>query len=275
MNRKGVILFYILTYAFAWGLSALFLLFPVWMLAHFGRVTLWNPIVFATIWTPTIWAFVLAFALDGRAGLRDLLIRVFRWRVGLRWYLISTVGIAALGLTATLVRTSVSHTPLPPDFIDVATWPALAGYGLSLLVLDPGPIGEDPGWRGYALPRMLQRFNPAVASVLLGSVWAAWHLPAFLFSGMPQAPLSAGWFLLEVVALTVMMSWVAINTRGAVIPAILMHWASNRFTILEGQGGMYTAIIYTVAAIVIIAATRGRLGLRQEKGNAADLQVTL
>jgi membrane protease YdiL (CAAX protease family) len=144
-----------------------------------------------------------------------------------------------------------------------------------MLVIDPGPIGEDPGWRGYALPRMLQRFNPAVASVLLGSVWAVWHLPAFLFSGMPQAPLSVGWFLLAVVSLTVMMSWVAVNTRGAVIPAILMHWASNRFTILEGQGAMYTAIIYTVAAIIIITATRGRLGLRQEKGNAAELQVAL
>src|ERR1700680_3780619 len=110
MNRKGVIVFYVLTYAFAWGLSALFVLFPAWALAHFGRVTLWNPIVFATIWTPTLWAFVLAFAFDGRAGLRDLLVRVFRWRVGLHWYLISTVGIAALGLTATFVRISIGNT---------------------------------------------------------------------------------------------------------------------------------------------------------------------
>src|SRR4029077_13372642 len=92
MNRRGIILFYPLTYAFAWGLSALFLFLPVWMVAHFGPVTLWNPIIFATIWTPTIWAFVLAFALDGAAGLRDLVVRVFRWRIKWRWYLVSTLG---------------------------------------------------------------------------------------------------------------------------------------------------------------------------------------
>jgi membrane protease YdiL (CAAX protease family) len=272
MNRKGIFLFYILVYAFAWGFGGLVLLFPAWGAAHFGRVTLWNPIVFATIWTPTIWAFILAFALDGVAGLRDLLIRVFRWRIKLRWYLVSTVGIASLGLTASFVRAYVTHTPSPPVF-DFAAWPALIVYGLSMLVVDPGPIGEDPGWRGYALPRMLQRFNPAVASVLLGSVWAVWHLPAFLFSGMPQSGISIGWFLLEVVALTVLMSWVAVNTGGAVIPAILMHWASNRFTVLEGQGAMYTAIAYSLAAVIVVLATRGRLGLGRESGNAADFQT--
>ncbi|MGD0142650.1 MAG: CPBP family intramembrane glutamic endopeptidase [Rhizomicrobium sp.] len=272
MNRKGIVLFYLLTYSFAWGLSALYLLFPAWGLAHFGRLTLWNPIVFATIWTPTIWAFILAFALDGKAGLRDLLIRIFRWRIKLRWYLISTIGIASLALTARFIQAHVNHTP-PPPVLDFASWPAMAWYGLSMLVIDPGPIGEDPGWRGYALPRMLQRFNPAVASVLLGAVWAVWHLPSFLFSGMPQSGLSVGWFLLTVVSLMVLMSWVAINTRGAVIPAILMHWAANRFLVLEDQGAMYAAITFTVAAVIVVAATRGRLGLGRESGNAADFQT--
>lgn len=272
MNRKGIVVFYLLTYVFAWGLSALFLLFPAGMTAHFGPVTLWNPIVFLTIWTPTIWAFVLALAFDGKAGLRDLFVRVFRWRLKPRWYLIATVGIASLALTARFIRATVDHVPAPP-VLDVAAWPALAWYGLSMLVLDPGPIGEDPGWRGYALPRMLQRFHPTVAAVLLGCVWAVWHLPAFLFSGMPQAVLSVGWFLLAVVSLTVMMSWVAVNTRGAVIPAILMHWAANRFMVLEGDGAMYTAITFTVAALLIVAFRRGRLGLTGESGNAAQLQT--
>jgi membrane protease YdiL (CAAX protease family) len=273
MNRRGIVLFYLLTYTFAWGLSALFLLFPAWMTAHFGAVTLWNPVIFATVWTPTIWALVLALALDGVAGLRDLLIRVFRWRVKLRWYLISTVGIASLALGARFMDAYVNHTPFPP-VLDFASWPALIWYGLSMLVIDPGPIGEDPGWRGYALPRMLQRFTPAVASVLLGVVWAVWHLPAFLFSGMPQSTLSVGWFLLAIVSLTVLMSWVAINTRGAVIPAILMHWSFNRFAALEGHAAMYEAIVFTVAVVIVVAATRGRLGLGRESGNAADFQTS-
>ena len=272
MNRKGIVIFYLLTYVFAWGLSALFLIFPVWTSVHFGRVTLWNPIVFLTIWTPTIWAFILAFALDGVAGLRDLVIRVFRWRIKLRWYLIATAGVAALAIAARLARALVDDVP-DHALLDVAAWPQLAWYGISMLVADPGPIGEDPGWRGYALPRMLQRFNPAVASILLGSVWAIWHLPAFLFSGMPQSGLAVGWFLLCVVSLTVLMSWVAVNTGGAVIPAILMHWASNRFLLLEGDQAMYAAIVYLLAAGAIVIGTRGRLGLGREAENAAELQT--
>ena len=274
MNRRGIILFYLLTYAFAWGLSALFLFFPAWMVAHFGPVTLWNPIIFATIWTPTIWAFVLAFALDGAAGLRDLVVRVFRWRIKWRWYLVSTLGTAALALGARSFQAFMHHAPMPPVF-DFASWPALTWYGVKMLVIDPGPIGEDPGWRGYALPRMLQRFNPAVASVLLGAVWAVWHLPSFLFSGMPQSTLSLGWFLLAITSLTVLMSWVAINTRGAVIPAILMHWAFNRFAALEGSAAMFEAITFAAAVVIVVAATRGRLGLGREKGNAAEFQTSL
>lgn len=273
MDRRGVIIFYLLTYTFAWGLSVLFLIFPTWMSLHFGRVTLWNPVIFAAVWTPTIWAFMLAFALDGVAGLRDLLIRVLRWRLKLRWYLVSTVGVASLALAARFIHAYANHSPIPTLF-DFASWPALTWYGLSMLVIDPGPIGEDPGWRGYALPRMLQRFNPAVASVLLGTAWAVWHLPAFLFSGMPQATLSVGWFLLAIVSLTVLMSWVAINTRGAVIPAILMHWAFNRFADLDGLGAMYEAITFAATMGIVVAATRGRLGLRPEKGNAANFQTS-
>jgi membrane protease YdiL (CAAX protease family) len=272
MNRKGIVVYFLITYVFAWGLSALFLIFPVWTSTHFGRVTLWNPIVFLTIWTPTIWAFVLAFAFDGRAGLRDLVIRVFRWRVGLRWYLVSTIGIAALALSARFANAWIDGTPWPP-VLDFAAWPGLAWYGISMLIVDPGPIGEDPGWRGYALPRMLQRFSPWVASILLGTVWAIWHLPAFLFSGMPQSGLSVGWFLLTIISMTVLMSWVAVNTRGAVIPAILMHWASNRFLVLEGDAAMYAAIAYTLAAAIVVIASRGSLGLGREAGSAADFQT--
>jgi hypothetical protein len=90
---------------------------------------------------------------------------------------------------------------------------------------------------------------------------------------MPQSTLSVGWFLLAIVSLTVLMSWVAINTRGAVIPAILMHWSFNRFAALESHAAMYEAIVFTVAVVIVVAATRGRLGLGRESGNAADFQT--
>jgi membrane protease YdiL (CAAX protease family) len=240
-------------------LAGAFVLFSAQMTAIFGPVTLWNPIIFLAVWLPTILGLVIALLFDGWKGLRELLGRIFRWRFALRWYLLSTVGIAALALAARFVQAAVHHTAAPP-VLDFASWPHLIGYGVMMLVVDPGPIGEDPGWRGFALPRMLNEFSPWVAATLLGVIWGVWHLPAFYFSGMPQAELPLGWFMLTCVAETVVMSWISIGARGAVIPAILVHWASNRFNDLSSEGAMYCAIAWTLAAVAIVVATRGALG---------------
>ena len=258
-GSDGLWLFYVLVFAWAWGVGLLFAVASGPMTRIFGPVSLWNPLVFLTVWSPTILAFAITAATSGRAGLQELLVRTFRWRFGLRWYLAATVGIAVLALGARYTQAFVTHSP-PPPVLEFARWPDFAMAGLALLVLDPGPIGEDPGWRGFALPRMLDRFNPTTAALLLGVIWTVWHLPAFLFSGMPQSSLPLGWFCLAMVSVTVLIAWVTNSARGAVIPAILMHWAFNRFSDLSHEGAMYTAVAYTLAAIGLIVVTRGALG---------------
>ena len=261
-KSSGLWTFYILVFGWAWGIGLLFAVAPAPMTRTFGPVGLWNPLIFLTVWSPTLLAFAVTAATAGQAGVRELLGRIFRWRFPLRWYLAATVGIAAVALSARFLQAVLTHTPPPPLF-DFMHWPQFAMAGAALLVLDPGPIGEDPGWRGFALPRMLDRFHPTVAALLLGVIWTVWHLPAFLFSGMPQSSLPLGWFCLSMVSVTVLMSWVTIKARGAVIPAILMHWAFNRFSDLGQDGAMYAAGAYTVAAVVVIVVTRGSLGVRR------------
>ncbi len=261
-RSDGLWLYYGLVFGLAWGIGLLFAVASEPMTRIFGPVSLWNPLIFLTVWSPTILAFVVTAATSGRAGLRDLLGRIFHWRFGVRWYLAATVGIAVVALGARYVQAFVTHSP-PPPVLQFAHWPDFAMAGIALLVLDPGPIGEDPGWRGFALPRMLDRYSPTKAALLLGVIWTVWHLPAFLFSGMPQSSLPLGWFCLAMVSVTVLMAWVTINTHGAVIPAILMHWAFNRFSDLSYDGAMYTAVAYTLAAVGLIVATRGTLGYRQ------------
>ena len=257
-GSRGLAAFYLAIFVFAWGVGLAFALFGPWMVRAFGPVRLWNPLVFLAVWSPTLAAFAMALCFEGKAGLAAFVSRCFRWRVGLRWFLISTVGVAALALSARVVQAWTTHTPLPPIFA-ISDWPAFAWAGASMLVLDPGPIGEDPGWRGFALPRMLARFKPTTAAVLLGLIWTVWHLPAFFFSGMPQAQLPLPQFIVAMVSVTVLMSWVSINTGGAVIPAILMHWAFNRFSDLGPQGATFAAAAYFIAAVAVILATGGRL----------------
>ncbi len=259
---RGLWMFYILVFGWAWGIGLLFVVASAPMVRIFGPVALWNPLIFLTVWSPTLLAFAVTALTAGRAGLRELLGRIFRWRFPLRWYLAATVGIAGVALSARFLQALLTHTPPPPVF-EFGSWPTFAMTGVALLVLDPGPIGEDPGWRGFALPRMLERFHPTTAALLLGVIWTVWHLPAFLFSGMPQSSLPIGWFCLSMVSVTVLMSWVTINTRGAVIPAILMHWAFNRFSDLGQDGAIYAAGAYTLAALAVIGVTKGSLGVRR------------
>ena len=255
----GLGAFYLLVFVWAWGVGLLFAVASAPMERLFGPVSLWNPLVFATVWSPTLVALAVTMVQAGRRGLADLLGRIFRWRIPLRWYLVATFGIAGVALGARYLQAHLANTP-PPPVMEFARWPDFALAGVAMLVLDPGPIGEDPGWRGFALPRMLDRFSPTTAALLLGIIWTVWHLPAFLFSGMPQSSLPLGWFCLSMVSVTVLMTWVTIKTAGAVIPAILMHWSFNRFSDLGQDGAMITALAYAAAALGVIAATRGSLG---------------
>ena len=83
------------------------------------------------------------------------------------------------------------------------------------------------GWRGFALPRLLRRFNPFIASLLLGAVWGIWHLPSFFVSGLPQAGLQIPVFLLGALALSVTATWIVVHARGSVFLSVLLHFSAN------------------------------------------------
>ena len=87
--------------------------------------------------------------------------------------------------------------------------------------------GEEIGWRGYALPRLANRFGLAPASVILGLVWASWHLPLFFVPESSTFGQSFPLYLLQVTALSVAMAWLYANTRGSLLPVMLMHAAVN------------------------------------------------
>lgn len=97
---------------------------------------------------------------------------------------------------------------------------------MQIMVLG-GPLGEEFGWRGYALPALSQRLGWRGASLVLGVVWAVWHLPLFWMPGTAQAALPVLPFLAGTVALSVVFARLAVNTGFSVLPAILLHGAIN------------------------------------------------
>lgn len=177
---------------------------------------------------PSLVAIALTARWEGHRGVRELLGRLLQWRVQLRWYAFALGYFLAIRLgAAVLVRVS---TGAWPPFGSQAWYGVLVAIVASGIV--GGPLGEEIGWRGYALPRLSSRFGPALGSLLLGLVWSCWHLPLFFTAGLSQFADQYGQsfptYLLQVTALSVAIAWLMHNTRGSLLLAVLMHSAINQ-----------------------------------------------
>lgn len=136
-----------------------------------------------------------------------------------------------------------------------------------------GPLGEEPGWRGFALPRLQRRYGPLVGSLILGVIWAFWHLPIFWIPAwaLPPTMLNIVMFVSAATAFTVVMTWVFNNTKGSLFMAVLVHTAFDMVlailnklfpvAIVNDYGSNVPVLIGLGAlAFVFVALTRGRLG---------------
>jgi uncharacterized protein len=179
-------------------------------------------LLYVGIFAPSLVALGLIAQAEGLAGTLVLLRRLLGWRVGAQWYVFAVGYMAAIKLAAALVHHVV--TGAWPRFGNEA-WYVMA---VAVVFSTPAQAGEEIGWRGYALPRLAERFGLARASVLLGIIWACWHLPLFFF--FPKADTygqSFPVYALQVTALSVAMAWLYGHTHGSLLLAMLMHAAVN------------------------------------------------
>src|SRR5919106_2229580 len=134
-------------------------------------------------WIPAIAALLAAALTGGRDAVRDLGSRLVRWRVGWQWYLVVILGPAAFSLAVAGVYTLLGGSwaeAAPPALLE---GPLLfLPLFLLILTLTDG-LGEELAWRGFALPQLLSRHNALVASLILGVIWALWHLPLLWTEG--------------------------------------------------------------------------------------------
>lgn len=215
---------------------------------------------------PIFSAFLVTAITDGRQGLRDWAGRLLRWRVAPRWYAVALLGIPT-GMLLTGLAFSGGDVRAPSAM-------ALAMYVPMLVVqfVTTG-LAEEPGWRDFALPRLQARFRPLVASMILGPIWAVWHLPLFFtpWGDYPDASWTrAAAFLLFCVGFNFVMTWIFNRTGESLPVAILAHVSVNSFASLiwgemfpgiDGDSWMHAlAAGALVAGGAVIIGTRGRLG---------------
>jgi uncharacterized protein len=186
--------------------------------------------------------------------------------VGFRWYLFAFVGVPVLVVLSVVVIPGVLGS-----FQGLSALDPLYLLGIFLYALFPGgALGEEPGWRGFALPRLQSLHGPLVGTLILGPLWGLWHLPLFLTPWNELTALNVVGYVLTTTSLAIMYTWVFNNTKGSVLMAILIHATFNWTTvpvtqlfptpILEDYGLLTILGGFGAFAVVLVALTRGRLG---------------
>lgn len=213
--RRPLLTFVLLAFAITWTL---------WFVSGLASPEGAHGLLFLLgVFSPGIVALGLTARETGRAGVRALLQRLIDWDLPARWYLVSISCMAVVKLVVALVHRVLWNEW--PRF-GQESWIVMLAATLSSTLLG-GQAGEELGWRGYALPGLTARFGTAMASLLLGVVWALWHLPLFLFPGGDTYSQSFPLYVLQVTAISVIMAWVFVNTRGSLLPVMLLHAAIN------------------------------------------------
>lgn len=216
--------------------------------------------------------FLMTAITSGKAGVRQFLRRFLLWRVGVQWYLFALLGIPGLMFVGSLlampgVLTDFRFSALPSTLLLYA--------GLFVIQLFISPLAEEPGWRGFALPRLQEGYGPLKGTLILGLLWAGWHFPLFLVPGYDGAgtglfgvalPFCA--FLVSIVATAIIFTWVFNHTRGSLLLVMMVHAAIDSFPLssLFPQAGINNHIVVIglvgsgCLALVLLAVTRGKLG---------------
>ena len=210
----ALIAFFVLTYALFW---ACFFSVAAMPEGAPGR----SALIFIGPFAPSLAALWLTARAGGAEAVRALLRPVAQWEVRARWYVFAVGYMAAIKLTAAVAHRAIT-----------GSWPR---FGTELLVVmvpaiivsTPFQAGEEVGWRGYALPRLAARFGLARASLLLGVIWACWHLPQFFIREADTYGQSFGVYVLQVTALSVAFAWLWSRTNGSILLPMLLHSAVN------------------------------------------------
>ena len=226
----------------------------------------------ATFSGPLPAALIMTTLLDGREGRKKLLRSMFQWRVGFGWYLLLLVGYPLIFLTGLSFYLGVE-----PWVALIENWQLILTFYLPAAafgIIIPS-LGEEPGWRGFALPRLQKQYGPLVGTLILGVLHGLWHLPVYFVPGSILAgPFDITAFAANtglIVAMTVIWTWFFNHAGQSVFFAMLVHGVSNAASGLIPQlpldaiGDPWFSFKTGAAfAILLILVTRGRLGYQPE-----------
>lgn len=256
LNVHALLIFFVLAYFLSW----------LWVipLAITGHTVLQGhiwPTHFPGLLAPMIAAFIVTAWTEGRLGVRDLISRMGRWKIGWKWWVVAISPILFLLIALVVTRITGGIIPRASDFALFSGLPSGVGLvGVALLILLIDGYGEETGWRGYALPQLQKRFSPLMSTLILAALWAGWHIPQFFalqsykgFSGITLVG-----FIFGLTCGAIVATWIYNRTGGSILAVVVWHGLFNVASgtkAATGGSGTIAAVVSTlimVQAIVLI-----------------------
>jgi membrane protease YdiL (CAAX protease family) len=263
VRRHPLVVFFVLAYALSW--------WP-WILYAFDLSPL--PIVG---FGPFLAAIVVLAVSRGKAGVMALLRRMVRWRVSPVWYAVALLLPIAITVAATVLN--VLFGAQAPSSAELSGWSGLVpGFFVLLLVPGFGGAWEEPGWRGYALPRLQVGRSALLASLILGLLWAFWHLPLMVVGEVNWSD------IVLVIAASVVFAWVFNSASGSVLIAMVMHAMNNTISgsffgpMFSGadsvrESWLLAALWVALAIVVVVATGPEHLSRKHSKQEPAQYEI--
>ncbi len=242
------------------------------------------------VFGPSIAGVIVIAMTSGKEGMRDMGQRALRWHVGFRWWVIALFFTGLILLFSIAINTIFLGGNIPSFAFLRQEWYLIPM--VFLITMIGGPLGEEFGWRGFALPNLQRKWGPIVASIVIGIVWALWHLPLFFQPDTIHARIGVKFlpvYILGEIVLAIIITWVYNKTGSSLlVGGIILHNADNFWatalltndTVTAVQSGVQSQldmqhyILSTVVGVFVVlilaVATKCQLGFSEEgKAKAA------
>jgi membrane protease YdiL (CAAX protease family) len=249
MRQTDLIPFFSITFVIAWGILGLYIFSSETMVRLFGNLTGQHPLFYVAVYAPAIAALSVISYRKGLGGIQRFLSRLLLWRTSIYWYVMLILVVPLVFYISALFKPGALDTLFP--------FSSVTAYLTALFLMAiKGPI-EEIGWRGLALPMLQRRMAPIWASLVLGVIWAVWHLPAFMLSSTPQSAWALTPFLVGTLALSVIVTPLFNHSRGSILlPAIFHLQVINP---LWPDAQPYDTWLFLVVAAVVVWLDRKKM----------------
>jgi uncharacterized protein len=256
MRKYPIVWFYILAFSISWlGMISV-------VLVSRGIAPSYRPyfLVLSIFYAigPALAAAIVSQVTYGKRGVGDLLKGLIRWRVDLVWYILVVLGSVGLLTLAQVVTKLLGLTvTITAPQVNLSIF----AFGVNFLA----NTCEEIGWRGFALPHLQKRYNALIATLIVGTLWALWHLPLVFLVGNPMSEYPFLWFII-IVTNAFIYTWIYNSTKGSIVLVALFHGSLNIVNaFITGVSPVADALLNCVVAIVLITVF-GKTNLsRQER----------